>query len=189
MVTIDNETTASSSSDEGTLATMAYPSDIRKDYKVESIVGKGSFATVRKGRSRETGERVAIKVISKRRLSDADKLNLKNEIEVMKQVDHPNIVKLYDVYEDEKYFFLVMELCKGGELYEKIVEREQFSEAEARNTISPIFDAVIYCHELGIVHRDIKPENMLYTSRSLNRGIIKVSDFGLARFVGEENLA
>eukprot|EP00354_Favella_ehrenbergii_P001237 CAMPEP_0170471980 /NCGR_PEP_ID=MMETSP0123-20130129/14092_1 /TAXON_ID=182087 /ORGANISM="Favella ehrenbergii, Strain Fehren 1" /LENGTH=138 /DNA_ID=CAMNT_0010739955 /DNA_START=60 /DNA_END=477 /DNA_ORIENTATION=- len=92
-----------------------YPSNIKADYKVESVIGKGSFASVRKGRSRATGEKVAIKVIAKRKLTEDDKVGLQNEIDILKQVDHPNIVKLFDIYEDDKYFFLVMELMQGGE--------------------------------------------------------------------------
>ena len=116
-------------------------------------------------------------------------VGLQNEIDILKQVDHPNIVKLHEVYEDEKYFFLIMERCKGGELFDHIVERERLTEAQARDIIKPIFDALNYCHELGIVHRDIKPENLLFTSRNINSAIVKVSDFGLARFVEADNLA
>jgi len=93
------------------------------------------------------------------------------------------------VYEDDKYFFLVMELMNGGELFDQILQKERFNEAEARDIIAPIFDALIYCHELGIIHRDIKPENLLFTSRDFQQAIIKVSDFGLARFIDEEKLA
>lgn len=101
--------------EEGTTSSL-YPTNIKADYKVESVIGKGSFASVRKGRSRATGDRVAIKVIAKRKLTEEDKVGLQNEIDILKQVDHPNIVKLFDIYEDEKYFFLVMELMTGGEV-------------------------------------------------------------------------
>jgi calcium/calmodulin-dependent protein kinase I len=104
-------------------------------------------------------------------------------------VDHPNIVKLFDIYEDDKYFFLVMELMVGGELFDQILEKERFNEAEARDVIAPIFDALIYCHKLGIIHRDIKPENLLFSSKDQMASIIKVSDFGLARFIDGETLA
>jgi len=107
----------------------------------------------------------------------------------LKQVDHPNIVKLHDIYEDDKYFFLVMELMMGGELFDQILEKEKFNETEAREVIAPIFDALIYCHDLGIIHRDIKPENLLFSSKDQSTSIIKVSDFGLARFIDNETLA
>lgn len=162
---------------------------IRIDYKIESVIGKGSFATVRKGKHRSSGDRVAIKIISKRKMSQEDKLALQNEIDIMKQVDHPNIVKLYDTFEDEKYLYIVMELLGGGELFEQIMTKETFSEQESRDIIAPIFDALIYCHNLGIVHRDIKPENLLFSSKSVDTAIVKVSDFGLARFVQDDMFA
>jgi len=87
-----------------------------------------------------------------------------------------------DVQEDDKYIYIVMELLKGGELFEHICEKETFSEKEAQEVIRPVFDALIYCHKLGVVHRDIKPENLLLTSKDLKSGVIKISDFGFARF-------
>lgn len=94
-------------------------------------------------------------------------MGLENEIEIMKQIDHPNIVKLFEVFEDESCHFLVMELMKGREvsikdmltllqLFDQIMDRETFSEKEAADTIRPIIDAINYCHSLGIIHRDIK---------------------------------
>lgn len=77
----------------------------------------------------------------------------------------------------------------GGELFDQILEKERFNEAEARDIIAPIFDALIYCHKLGIIHRDIKPENLLFSSKDQSTSIIKVSDFGLARFIDSETLA
>jgi len=83
----------------------------------------------------------------------------------MRQVDHPNIVKMHEVFEDEKYLYLVMELLSGGELFDQILKKEKFTERGARDVIAPIFDALIYCHKLGIVHRDIKPENLLFSTK------------------------
>ena len=79
----------------------------------------------------------------------------------MKSVDHPNVVKLIDVFEDERHWCLVMELMEGGELFDQILEKEHFSENEAREALKAIIEAIGYCHEQGIVHRDIKPENLL----------------------------
>lgn len=104
----------------------------------------------------------------------------------MKKVDHPNIVKLYDVFDESASYSLVMELMTGGELFDTILEKEFYSEKEAAETIRPIIDAIQYCHSLGIIHRDIKPENLLYSSRNPETSIIKVSDFGLARFISPE---
>jgi len=76
----------------------------------------------------------------------------------------------------------------GGELFDQILQKERFTEAEARDIVAPIFDALIYCHNLGIIHRDIKPENLLFNTTDLTQAIVKVSDFGLARFIDEEKL-
>jgi len=107
----------------------------------------------------------------------------------MTQVDHPNIVKLYEIFEDESTYSLVMELMTGGELFDSILEKEYYSEREAAETIRPIIDAIKYCHSLNIIHRDIKPENLLYSSKNATTAIIKVSDFGLARYISNETLA
>jgi calcium/calmodulin-dependent protein kinase I len=109
----------------------------------------------------------------------------------MREVDHPNIVKMLNVYEDEKYYCLVMELMTGGELFDHIIKKETFDEEMAQKIMAPVFDAVIYCHERDIIHRDIKPENLLLSGKNLDDSIIKISDFGLARYInaGSEELA
>ena len=107
----------------------------------------------------------------------------------MTHVDHPNIVKLYEVFEDVDSYSLVMELMTGGELFDTILEKELYTEKEAAETVRPIIDAINYCHSLNIIHRDIKPENLLYSSKNATLRIIKVSDFGLARFISSETLA
>ena len=84
--------------------------NIKETYKIESTIGKGSFATVKKAKFRATGERFAVKVLSKKKMSDEDKIAMLTEIEILKQVDHPNIVKMVDVFEDERHWCLVMEL-------------------------------------------------------------------------------
>lgn len=161
---------------------------IQHYYKIEKELGRGSFASVRRATDKKTGEKVAIKIISKKSLSEEDKVALQNEIDIMTQVDHPNIVKLHDIFEDEKYIFLVMELMTGGELFDTILEKEHYSEKEAAEVVRPIIDAIAYCHSINIVHRDIKPENLLYSTKDEN-AIIKVSDFGLGRFLGGDAMA
>ena len=115
-------------------------------YKIEATIGRGSFATVKRAKHRETGERFAVKVLSKRKMSDEDKLAMLTEIEILKQLDHPNIVKLIEVFEDERHWCLVMELMKGGELFDMILSQEQFSEFEARKATQCVIDAVSYLH-------------------------------------------
>jgi serine/threonine protein kinase len=110
-------------------------------------------------------------------------LALENEIEILKEVDHPNIVKLFEAFEDDLNYYLVMEPMPGGELFDNIMKKECYTEAKSKEIIKPIIDAINYCHQINVVHRNIKPENLLYSEKDLTKAIIKVSDFGLARFV------
>jgi calcium/calmodulin-dependent protein kinase I len=103
----------------------------------------------------------------------------------LSQLDHPNVVKIYEIFDEDDCIYLVLELLAGGELFDRIVEKEHYSEKEAADTIRPVVDAIRYCHSLGIIHRDLKPENLLYLTTEDN-SIIKVTDFGLARFVENE---
>ena len=98
-------------------------------------------------------------------------MGLQNEIDILTHVDHPNIVRLFEVYEDLNSYSLVMELMTGGELFDTILEKEVFTEKEAADTVRPIIDAINYCHSLNIIHRDIKPENLLFTAT----GVLKVA--------------
>ena len=98
--------------------------NIKETYKIEGTIGKGSFATVKKAKHRETGTRFAVKVLTKKKMSEEDLLSLQTEIEILKLIDHPNVVKLIDVFEDERHYCLVMEFMEGGELFEEILERE-----------------------------------------------------------------
>ncbi len=158
-------------------------------YKIEGDLGQGSFALVKHGIHRESGVHVAIKIIKKIALSDDDKISLQNEIDILTHIDHPNIVRLFEKYEDDENYSLVMELMNGGELFDNILKKEMYTEREAADTIRPIIDAIQYCHSLNIIHRDIKPENLLYSTKDPNTAMIKVSDFGLARFISQETLA
>jgi len=144
---------------------------------------------VRKGKHRETKQRVAIKIMSKKRMNEEDVAAMQNEVEIMRKVDHPNIVNLEAVYEDKAHYCLVMELMQGGELFDHIITKQNFSEQEAHKFMVPLFDAMMYCHDMGIVHRDLKPENLLFGSKDLTNSSIKISDFGLARFISSESLA
>ena len=163
--------------------------NIKETYKIEGTIGKGSFATVKKAKHRETGVRYAVKVLSKKKMNDEEKLAMQLEIDILKQMDHPNIVKLMDVFEDERHWCLVMELMLGGELFDQILEKEQFSETEARESCRQIIDVIGYCHQQGIAHRDIKPENLLLVSKEVGITSLKIADFGLARLLNEDSFA
>jgi len=114
-----------------------------------------------------------------------DFYDLQTEIDIITQIDHPNVVKLYEVYEDESKFYMVFEYMKGGELFNRIIEKDHYSEKEAADTIRPVVDAMLYCHSMGVAHRDLKPENLLYATKD-SGSIIKVSDFGMSTVIGDE---
>jgi len=167
------------------MATLRKGEFIKDFYKIDKVLGKGSFAVVKKGINKETGKEVAIKVIERESLEDEDEMALQNEVDILGQLDHPNVVKLYEIFDESSRMYLVLELMTGGELFDRIVEKEHYSEKEASDTIRPIVDAIRYCHSLGIIHRDLKPENLLYETAEAT-SVIKITDFGLARFVSNE---
>jgi calcium-dependent protein kinase len=140
------------------------------------MLGQGAFGEVRKCINRHTKVIRAVKLIKKESMNKEEEESFKHEITILKKLDHPNILKLYEVFEDEKRYYLVTELCKGGELFDEIVTKVCFSEKEAAAIIQQILQAVAYCHDLGIVHRDLKPENVLI-DKELNN-TLKIIDFG-----------
>ena len=156
-------------------------------YSIHEILGEGMNGVVKRATHKITGEEYAVKIISKESLDEEELTAMTNEILIMSEIDHPNVIKLFETYETEKEVFLVMELMKGGELFDRIVENEYFTEKEAKEIIIPIIDAVNYWHELNIMHRDLKPENLLYES-SDEGSLIKISDFGLAKIVPSSTL-
>ncbi len=136
-------------------------------------------------KNKVTGETRACKQLAKGRIANMEKFKL--EINIMKQADHPNIIKLYEVYEDNRYIYLIMEECTGGELFDRIIERIQkkdmFSEKEAAKMFKQMMAAICYCHGQKICHRDLKPENLLFLNSSSDSPL-KVIDFGLSRVFG-----
>ena len=115
-------------------------------------------------------------------MSEDDEIQLMLEVEILGQLDHPNVVKLYEVFDEDNYLYLVMEPLLGGELFDRIVEKEFYNEKEASDTIRPIIDAIRYCHSIGVIHRDLKPENLLYVTNE-EGAQLKITDFGVARFL------
>jgi len=159
--------------------------DVRVDYHINPReLGHGHYGVVRKCQHRQTKEFYAIKSIRKSKVGKIEVL--KREIKIMKEVNHPNIVLFKEVFEDQKYLHLIMELCTGGELFDRIIEKTNseeghFSEQDAAKLIRDICDAIAYCHDRKqIVHRDLKPENFLFLT-SEDNSPIKIIDFGLSR--------
>lgn len=164
---------------------------ISTKYEFVKVLGCGQFGTVREARKIDYGEsfrekRYAIKSISKERVMKNLDL-LKNEIMILMLVDHPNIIRLYETYEDDKYIHLVMELCTGGDLFEYLMNKGSLTESETINIMRKILTAVNHLHSLRICHRDIKPENFLVSSDA-NDADIKMIDFGMSVKFGEDEM-
>ncbi|EXJ76861.1 CAMK/CAMK1/CAMK1-RCK protein kinase [Capronia epimyces CBS 606.96] len=126
-------------------------------------MGDGAFSNVYKARDTKTGDDVAIKVVRKFEMNSNQRANILKEVQIMRQLDHPNIVRLIDFSESRQYYYIVLELCPGGELFHQIVRLTYFSEDLSRHVITQVAQALRYLHEeCGVVHRDIKPENLLF---------------------------
>ena len=151
----------------------SFQREIKKEGNIEDfyiieeneILGKGASAVVRKGIKIDTGEAYAIKIINKEVLTQDERESLNNELKIMGMVDHPNIVRVEEYYECNGLVFIVMELMEVGELFDRLVEVEHYTEKQAVEAFRPLADAIRYCHSLGIVHRDLKPENLLYKTK------------------------
>mmetsp|Transcript_15880 Transcript_15880/g.29011 ORF Transcript_15880/g.29011 Transcript_15880/m.29011 type:complete len:518 (-) Transcript_15880:180-1733(-) len=167
------------------------PGKVRDFYTVaKKRLGEGSFGKVSEATHKGTGAVRAIKSIAKAGIKNMTKFN--REIEIMKSLDHPNIIKLYETFQDAHNINLVMELCKGGELFDRIVAAGNFSEVQAAVVMQQIFRACYYMHENHVCHRDIKPENFLFASPApidSEDNLLKVIDFGLScRFTDGQRL-
>lgn len=150
---------------------------IRDEYKIwMDQIGKGAFGEVRKALHLESGVYRAIKIIYKEQTRPEDQKKILNEIEVLKRLDHPNIVKIYEYFEDGKFIYIVMELVTGGELFDKIQSVHRFTEKKAAEYFIQILSGVNYLHKHKIVHRDLKPENVLFDGE-----ILKIVDFGTSK--------
>jgi serine/threonine protein kinase len=151
---------------------------LEKYYRIGEVIGEGGFASVRLGQCRATQRVVAIKTI----LKEQEYMQLYGrEIDVIKRVDHPNIVRTFDLFETDKKIHIVMEYMSGGMLFEAIEDGVEFTEADVAQLMRELLHGLAYLHEKGIVHRDIKPENILRTDSQLPWHV-KLSDFGLSKF-------
>jgi len=141
------------------------------------VLGTGQFGNVKLATCRRTGENVAVKTIDKNILTRNCRRALNNEVRILKQLDHPGICKLLDVFEDNKRMHMVLNLCGDGDLFDRCYEHGPFSECQARTTMKSLLEAVAHLHERGITHRDIKPENLACFNDS---GEVILLDFGLS---------
>uniref|UniRef100_H3AVR3 calcium/calmodulin-dependent protein kinase n=1 Tax=Latimeria chalumnae TaxID=7897 RepID=H3AVR3_LATCH len=149
------------------------------EYQLYEEIGKGAFSVVRRCVKLSTGYEYAAKIINTKKLSARDHQKLEREARICRLLKHSNIVRLHDSISEEGFHYLVFDLVTGGELFEDIVAREYYSEADASHCIQQILEAVLHCHQMGVVHRDLKPENLLLASKCKGAAV-KLADFGLA---------
>ena len=155
-------------------------------YEVKQKIGKGKFGLVKCGINKETKMPVAIKIMAKKNMDKSDLELAKVEIDILKIGQHPNIIKLYDIYENENYIYIIMEYCSGGDLLSYFEYHDyELPESKVCEIIHKLSMAIYYLHSYGIVHRDLKPENILMTDIS-DTADIRLLDFGLSKIVGNE---
>ena len=154
-------------------------------YKIQKELGSGSFGSVRLGQHRKSGVPCAIKIVNKSLLSQAEVYEqlMKQELEVLEKTDHPHITRVFELLEDRRSYYVIMELISGGNLLEKVIEMKTMTEPLAADVINQILLSLNYMHSKGITHRDLKPENLL-CEVSDDPGVInvKLTDFGFACF-------
>ncbi|KAE9125249.1 hypothetical protein PF010_g5701 [Phytophthora fragariae] len=150
--------------------------DFHQHYAITRHLGEGSYSTVKQVTHRKKGGFYACKIVDKLSLSDVDRAALSHEVRVLSSVSHVNIMRLYEVIEDDAKCYLVTELAEGGDLFDRIVKQGKFPEREAQKVTAALVEALHYCHTHSIIHRDVKPENVL-----LSGDDVKLCDFGFAR--------
>ena len=152
-------------------------------YRLKEVLGTGAFSTVREGYHKSDRDRMfAVKCITKAKLTEEDAAALLDEVDILRELRHSHIIRLFDVFEEPRYYYLVMEKMTGGELFDRVVEKAYYNEKEARDTCKVILEAVGYCHKHQVAHRDLKPENLLLCSAESDSAV-KIADFGFAKKV------
>jgi calcium-dependent protein kinase len=152
--------------------------DVFADYEFDpKILGEGTYGVVFKAREKDTDQYRAIKRIAREKIRNYQRFL--NEINALKTLDHPNVIKLFEIYEDKEYIYLVQEYLEGGELFEYIVSKEYLDEVQTARIFKQIISAILYCHKNAIWHRDLKPENFMFVSND-EKSNLKLIDFGLS---------
>ena len=163
---------------------------VEKSYEFIKELGKGSYGQVFRCQNKINGNVYACKKMSKKKIKNKDQF--KTEINLLRATDHPNIIKLYEIFEDNKYIYLIMEECSGGEFFDSLAkrakEKKMYTEKECAKIFKQILEAVNYLHAHGVCHRDLKPENILF-SNVADDSCLKLIDFGLSKVIeGDKNL-
>jgi calcium/calmodulin-dependent protein kinase I len=161
--------------------------ELEETYKMGRVLGQGAFAKVKLATNKTDNSTWAVKIINRASLSASDSESLRMEMEILQKVSHRNIVQTKSIYDTSRHTYIVMECMSGGELFDRIVEKESYSELEARTAFWEICSAIQYCHQKGVVHRDLKPENILYNSPDED-GVLKLADFGLADVIQHDTM-
>ena len=155
-------------------------------YDIGEKIGNGKFGLIKKGINKKTGKQVAIKIMSKKDMTNQDLELVRTEIEILKICQHPNIIQLYEVFENLDYFYIIMEYCSGGDLFSYLECRDfHLPEPLACKFMHKICAALYYIHSYGIAHRDLKPENVLMTTKDENADL-RILDFGLSKIIGPD---
>jgi len=162
---------------------------VEEKYDLGKVVGRGAFSVVNLGVRKTTGKKYAVKCISKKLIDKKEMNLLEREIDIMQKLQHPNIIQLVEVIDTSDTLYLVLEFASGGELFDAVVQKGSYSEAEAARIIRQILEAIAYVHNHGIAHRDLKPENLLLSNESGQPDFVKIADFGLSKDFGAEQMA
>uniref|UniRef100_A0AAG5CTU8 Protein kinase domain-containing protein n=1 Tax=Anopheles atroparvus TaxID=41427 RepID=A0AAG5CTU8_ANOAO len=169
----------------GTVKMNNHRKKLRQRFDIIKKLGQGTYGKVQLGINKETGQEVAIKTIKKSKIeTEADLIRIRREVQIMSSVQHPNIIHIYEVFENREKMVLVMEFAAGGELYDYLSERKVLAEEEARRIFRQVATAIYYCHKHKICHRDLKLENILLDEN----GNAKIADFGLSNVFDEQRL-
>ncbi|OMJ84731.1 hypothetical protein SteCoe_14122 [Stentor coeruleus] len=158
------------------------PKRLQDNYRIGKVLGSGTFGIVRQATHKKTSQEYAVKIFPKSALyKEMLSESLKNEIEILKNLDHPNIIKIFDDFEDQKHFYFIMEKCQGGDLNSLIPKKNFFTEVFIVKILKQLLSALSYLHDNNIVHRDIKLENILFL-KDKDYEKIKIIDFGVAQY-------
>ena len=167
------------------LSNIDYKSNYIGDYIIKETIGTGTFSKVKLGINKYTKEKVAIKLLEKSKITEKEDLKrINREISIIKKLSHPNIIKINEIFENEKYYYIIMDYCSKGELFDYIVKKTKLTEDESSFFFYQIINAIEYIHKKNIVHRDLKPENLLLTENNK----IKIIDFNLSNYFYKNNL-
>jgi len=157
--------------------------DFLSDYEIKETIGKGTFSVVKLGINKITNEKVAIKILKKKKMQKSkDKSRLEREISILKRLNHINVIKIHKISEEPDNYYIVMEYCENGELFNYIVAHQRLSEEETAYFFYQLINGLDYIHHKNIVHRDLKPENLLLSQGN----ILKIVDFGLSNYYHSE---